>query len=366
MVFTTRYAVRDMLFSFAAALFRRPALASAALAVSCGSCIVPAQQPAAALPSVYYSDSSRLGRPYAKDPSVIRYKGAYWMYYSLPPREGVQSGANAFSGGWGIGVARSQDLIHWTKAGEVAPEQPVELNGIAAPGARVIDGKVHLFYQTYGHGREDAICHGVSTDGIHFDRDPSNPVYRPTQMKWSAGRAIDAEVFLHGKDAWLFFATRDPEMKVQLMGMAEAPLSSGLGRGTWHDVSIDAPTLKPQLPWEQICIEAPTLLQHDGLLYLFYAGAYNNMPQQIGVATSMDGKTWTRMSDRPLLTNGRPGTWNSSESGHPGVFTDDNGKSYLFFQGDSDNGHTWGISMLEIRWHGRTPYLVDPVTGGAA
>ena len=77
--------------------------------------------------------------------------------------------------------------------------------GVAAPGARVINGVVHLFYQTYGNMMREAICHATSTDAIHFDRDPSNPVYRPTQMSWSIGRAIDAEVYPYGNQMWLFF-----------------------------------------------------------------------------------------------------------------------------------------------------------------
>ena len=66
------------------------------------------------------------------------------------------------------------------------------------------------------------------------------------------------------------------------------------------------------------------------------------------------------MSDQPFLTNGAPGSWNSSESGHPGVFTDDNGRTYLFYQGNNDNGKTWYILVMEIRWHGVKPYLVQP------
>ena len=48
---------------------------------------------------------------------------------------------------------------------------------------------------------------------------------------------------------------------------------------------------------------------------MFYASGYNNNPQQIGVATSADGVNWTRLFHEPLLTNGAPGEWNSSESG---------------------------------------------------
>lgn len=304
-----------------------------------------------ATPKVYFSDTSRLGTPFAKDPSVIRFQGSYWMYYSIP---------SAKTGGWGIGIAQSHDLVHWLKVGEVEPVQDVEKAGIAAPGARVLNGKVHLFYQTYGQLAKDSICHATSTDAIHFDRDPSNPVYRPTKMQWSVGRAIDAEVYPHGNELWLFFATRDHDMKIQEIGMASAPLDSDFSRKSWHDLSIAAPVLKPELPWEKKCIEAPSMLHHKGLYYLFYAGGYNNEPQQINVATSKDGSSWKRLSEQPLLANGEPGSWNSSESGHPGVFTDDNGKTYLFFQGNNDNGKTWYISMMEIRWHGTKPYLVQP------
>jgi len=318
---------------------------------------------AAIAPKMLYSDNSRLGRPFAKDPSVVKFRGSYWMYYSLPPASRERAASDPGAKVWGIGIAESTDLTHWKKAGEVRPALDVEKVGIAAPGARVIDGKVHLFYQTYGlagAGRLDAICHAVSTDAIHFDPDPGNPVYRPTKMPWSAGRAIDAEVYPNNNELWLFFATRDLAMKTQEIGMAAAPIDSGFGKGVWRDLSVVGPVLKPELPWEQDCLEAPTILRHGDYYYLFYAGAYNNRPQQIGVARSRDGSHWTRLGTAPFLPNGNPGAWNSSESGHPGVFVDDDGRTYLFYQGNNDHGHTWLISMVELRWNGDTPYMVAP------
>lgn len=312
----------------------------------------------AALPLVYYSDASRVGHPFLKDPSVIRFHDRYFMYFSLPP---VPSGPSAASGepmGWTIGIATSQDLIHWAPAGNLFPTQEVERQGIAAPGARVIDGKVHLFYQTYGLGPKDAICHAVSTDGIHFDHDVSNPVYRPTHMPWSNGRAIDAEVLLVPsiKKAYLYFATRDPSSKRQMLGMAEAALDSGFGAGTWHDVSTAGPILEPTLPWEQDCIEAPSVMERNGVFYLFYGGAYNNAPQQIGLARSADGIHWKRVGTTPFVPNGPVGSWNSSESGHPGVFQDST-LSYLFYQGNNDHGRSYGVSMAPLTWDGDIPRI---------
>jgi predicted GH43/DUF377 family glycosyl hydrolase len=320
------------------------------------SAVLSAQQ-VVEQPKVYYSDSSRKGIPFAKDPSVIKFQGRYLMYYSLPPSVIKHEGKGLLDEtGWSIGIAESRDLVHWTKAGEVNPVQPIESKGIAAPGARVIRGQVHLFFQTYGGGSKDAICHATSTDGIHFVHDPSNPVYRPKPSSWSVGRAIDAEVILlpQKNKALLYYATRDPQMRKQMLGVAEASLDSDFSAGAWHDVNSGGPLLEPTEPWEQLCIEAPTVVQHGKVLYMFYAGAYNNQPQQIGVASSTDGVHWKRLSAHPFLPNGASGSWNTSESGHPGVLQDGD-KTYLFYQGNNDHGKTYHLSMIPILWQGETP-----------
>jgi hypothetical protein len=89
---------------------------------------------------------------------------------------------------------------------------------------------------------------------------------------------------------------------------------------------------------------------------MFYAGAYNNDPQQIGVAVSKDGVNWKRMSDTPFLANGKPGEWNARESGHPHIFQDEDGRTYLFFQGNNKAGQ-WYLSNVEVFWKGWKPYL---------
>ena len=86
-----------------------------------------------------------------------------------------------------------------------------------------------------------------------------------------------------------------------------------------------------------------------GKLYLFYAGAYNNEPQQIGVAVSGDGVHFTRLWNVPFIPNGPDGQWNRSESGHPGIFTDQDGATWLFFQGN-DNRKDRYLSRVRIDW----------------
>lgn len=112
-------------------------------------------------PRMYYADDAS-GRPFSKDPAVVKLKGKYWLYYSVPPYEGKPTA------GWSIGVATSDNLVDWIKAGELRNAGEVEAKGFTAPGAITLNGKVHLFYQTYGNGRRDAICHAWSDDGLNF------------------------------------------------------------------------------------------------------------------------------------------------------------------------------------------------------
>jgi len=306
------------------------------------------------VPLMKWADDSRLDRPYSKDPCVIRFNDRYLMYFSLPPFKQSKAPTNV-PRGWSIGIAESRDLRSWLKIAELWPEQECDQNGLCAPGAIVLEGRVHLFYQTYGNGPNDAICHAVSEDGVRFSRDPSNPVFRPSG-DWTVGRAIDAEVITWGKQLLLYFATRDPEMKTQMLGVAGANLDSDFGRASWRQLT-DGPILKPELPWERQCIEAASVCRQGDNLFMFYAGGYNNEPQQIGVAISTDGLSWRRLSDEPFLPNGEPGSWNSSESGHPGIFVDKGGETTLFFQGNNDQGQTWFLAAVPVVWSNNIPQL---------
>ncbi|WP_328631414.1 hypothetical protein [Streptomyces sp. NBC_00356] len=277
------------------------------------------------------------------------FQGRYLMYLTLPPGRPAGEGDR-----WSIGVAESDDLANWTLSRVLAPFGPYDARGAAAPGAVVIGDRVHLFFQSYGTGRNDAICHASSTDGLSFSGHGDNPVLR-APLAWSCGRAIDADAVLYGDRVLLAYATRDPDMKVQMIGTATAAADSDFGADAWTHLTPHAPALRPELDWEQDCIEAPALTWDGERFGMFYAGAYNNAPQQIGWATSPDGVRWERGSTEPVLPVGAPGTWNSSESGHPGVLHHD-GRRHLLFQGNNDHGRTWYIAA--------TPFTLTP-TGPA-
>ncbi len=298
------------------------------------------------LPQMYYAYDYG-DRIWAKDPDVISWNGKYYMYCS------------ALNGNLGIAIVESTDLIYWRQVALLPADTSYEAKGHGAPCAVIMKGQVHLFYQTYGNGAGDAICHAWSDDGINFTKNADNPIFHPAVSDWTCGRAIDADVIENDETVYLYYATRDTSYSIQKIGLATAPLNSNFDKSSWTEAAAHS-VLKPEIAWEKNCIEAPAVLYKSGLFYMFYAGAYNAQPQQIGVAISVDGISWHRLSESPILPAGEAGQWNSDESGHPGVFTDDNGDMYLFFQGTNDGGTSYYLSKMKIEWDGLLPYLVNP------
>lgn len=279
---------------------------------------------------------------FAKDPAVVRFRDQYYLYYTIKYNHADFGAPEKI----GIGIAQSRDLEEWENIGELPLEDACEKNGVGAPGAVVLEGRIHLFYQTYGNGAKDALCHAVSEDGLHFTKDKTNPVYHP-EATWCCGRAIDADVCVFKGNLLLYYATRDHAMRVQMIGGAYAPLNSDFSHNCWKPLANE-PLLSPELDWEGECIEAPAVIENRGRLFLFYGGAYNCSPQQVGCAVSDDGIHFTRLSSQPFLPNGVAGEWNSCESGHPYIFRDNDGRTYLFYQGSADGGKTFYLSKKEI------------------
>ncbi|MBO5308383.1 MAG: hypothetical protein J6C40_10295 [Lentisphaeria bacterium] len=93
---------------------------------------------------------------------------------------------------------------------------------------------------------------------------------------------------------------------------------------------------------------------HNDKIYMFYGESYNKHFRKIGCAVSSDGIHFERISNELY-----PEEWNCAESGHPYTFTDDDGREYLFFQGNNDKGKTRCFACKEIIWQGDMPIFKD-------
>lgn len=174
-------------------------------------------------------------------PKVFRFRDRWYMTYTGITKRDDHVVTS-------IGLATSDDLLHWTRLGQIlAPtgEDTFDARSVSAPFPYVDGDTVQLYFAGFpGQGYEaGASCIGraTSSDLKTWHRDPANPILRP-----------------------------DPT-------------------GGWNDVKL----------------YQSFLLRHDGIYYLFY-NAYGsaNACEQIGLATSSDLRIWHPHPASPVLRQG--------------------------------------------------------------
>ena len=188
----------------------------------------------------------------------------------------------------------------------------------------------------------------------------------PTQSSrlletWTCGRAIDADVIAHDGLLFLYFSTRDPDMRIQMTGVATAPLALDFSRDTWIQ-RCDAPILSPELAWEGECIEASALCRHDGKFYMFMLARTIIGRNRLGVPSASTASDGRGFPINPSFQTARQARGIAASSGHPYVFEAADGTYHLFFQGNNDQGRTWYLSRTIIRWHDGFPSIDEPTS----
>jgi beta-xylosidase len=116
---------------------------------------------------------------------------------------------------------------------------------------------------------------------------------------------------------------------------------------TWKDEGVIL-DLGPDVSWAASRAWAPKLVLKNGTYYFYFSADL-----QIGVATSTSPiGPFKDALGKPLITAGQYG----GESIDPYVFTDDDGRSYLFFGSTSAGGHVVELNADMISLNG-TPQL---------
>jgi len=79
---------------------------------------------------------------------------------------------------------------------------------------------------------------------------------------------------------------------------------------TWKRMS-DKPVLSPVKPWEKVAVMCPHVMWDAGAkqFRMWYSGGEQNEPNAIGYATSPDGMTWTKHKDNPVFRPDPKSAW---------------------------------------------------------
>ncbi|MCI0714259.1 MAG: hypothetical protein L0154_29155 [Chloroflexi bacterium] len=142
-------------------------------------------------------------------PSVVKYNSMYYMYYS----------GFAASGGFEqmrIGLAISEDGIHWTKYDDLETTEPAfaegdpvflrtdegwDFQGVERPRVVVVDDTFYMVYRS--RDARAGLGLAISEDGIHWTRPLDIPVSVPTDV--SSGQSVWLFALLHHDNTfWLY------------------------------------------------------------------------------------------------------------------------------------------------------------------
>jgi predicted GH43/DUF377 family glycosyl hydrolase len=163
---------------------------------------------------------------------------------------------------WRTGVATSADGISWTKQSQILEPDPATWEG------------------TYIAGNGAVIEHKSKGDGLGY--------------YYQAG-------------------------KPPRVGLARA--RSGFSAlKNWKKEPHPVLELGPYGSWDEWGVADPYVIDVSGRLYMFYLGMDRAQRQRLGVATSPDGVTWTKLRSNPVLELGPFGNFDENGLGEPAVW----------------------------------------------
>lgn len=227
-----------------------------------------------------------------------------------------------------IGYATSSDGIHWEKYAD----NPVleggtagtwESHGVGTPHV-VWDGKI--FHMWYSGNKATSklfvsIGYAKSSDGIHWTKHENNPVLVPTQ-DWEGGEVIVLpKVIIKDNTFQLWYSS----------GYSFSPGNPAKEYKIGYATSLDGISWKkyennPVLDTGGFQAEPSTIILRDSVFQMWFSSDF--LPDnrwRIGYAESVDGTNWEQFENNPVL-NVTPELWDAEGVAWPSVLF--NGNAY--------------------------------------
>jgi predicted GH43/DUF377 family glycosyl hydrolase len=205
-------------------------------------------------------------------PVVVKREGTYHMWYTGQAQDHSS-----------IGYATSSDGLIWKRTGDrpvLMSDVPWEKVAVMCPHVIWDDG-AKLFRMWYSAGDQyepDAIGYATSSDGQVWQKDSSNPVFRPEPKNpWEQHKVTAVQVQKRG-DWYIMFYIGFRDVDHAQIGLAR----SRDGRTNWERHPAN-PIVRPTVgEWDQDACYKPFALFDGNKWLLWYNGRHGSL-EQIGV-----------------------------------------------------------------------------------
>ena len=289
--------------------------------------------------------------------------GGYRMWYGGRDGQGRDE----------ICTAESADGILWRRH----PGNPIitchdEPSGwdyrmVTRPTVLLLDGVCHMWYSSVeappGAGllaataagsddREGArLGHATSADGIHWHKDPANPVLWPTEA-WER-LSVQCPNVLHDGGRFRLWYSGGRRYEPDAVGYAESV--DGV-RWTKHFAN---PVCTATGGWEGSRIGVFNVRRVGEWYYAFY-NAFDDTDKgdgcgtsRIGLARSRDSMSdWERHPQNPVIDVGAPGEWDSHSAYKPSPLAAEGGGWRIWYNAarQGDRRETIGLAETDVIW----------------
>jgi MYXO-CTERM domain-containing protein len=196
-----------------------------------------------------------------------------------------------------------------------------------------------MWYEAVPAGNQSYAAYATSTDGLVWTKYAANPVMSPS-VAWEGAGGTNHEnsptaILKEGGIYKLWY--HGITGTTRQIGYAES--ADGL---TWTKYAGN-PVLTPgpSGAWDADTVCEPRVVRVGAQYYMFYthcAGSHG-----IGLATSPDGKSWTKYAGNPVLTIGPPGAWDDTQVSWAGVYYD--GQRFFMWYPGRKSTDTGGFSL---------------------
>jgi predicted GH43/DUF377 family glycosyl hydrolase len=198
-----------------------------------------------------------------------------------------------------------------------------------------------MWYEAAPGGNQSTTAYATSTDGLTWTKYAGNPVMSPS-VAWEGAGGMNHEdsptaVLKEGGLYKLWYHAIAGTTRQ--IGYAESV--DGLSWTKYAGNPVLTPG--PAGAWDADTVCEPRVVHPGNLYFMFYthcAGSHG-----IGLATSPDGKTWTKYAGNPVLTVGPGGAWDSLQVSWGEVYYDGQ-RFFMWYPGKSSSvtGFSLGVA----------------------
>ena len=189
----------------------------------------------------------------------------------------------------------------------------------------------------------------------HLTPYSGNPILSGVAGTYYQGGIRVGSMVAVGREVWAYFSSTGNDGVIRFGRMVSAD-------GGWNWSVDTTPTLSPTPgAWDRTMPEPPFAMRaSDGRWMLWYSGF--NGTDSIGLATSLDGRTWTKHPSNPVLRPS-PSGWDNGGV-IDGVVVEALGQLFMYYGGrtSSDARKSMGVATSSdgVNW---TKYAGNPVIG---